>query len=56
LLVVVVGVLYAPNFQAASFWGVFCVAFWFGVCLVEVVVVQANFDVSCDWLTAGCGW
>jgi hypothetical protein len=22
----------------------------------EVVVVQANFDVGCGWLTAGCGW
>jgi len=27
---------------------------WFGVCLFEVVVVQANFDVDCGWLTAGC--
>jgi hypothetical protein len=33
----------------------FVFGLWLGVCLVEVVVVQAIFDVACGWLTAGCG-
>jgi hypothetical protein len=31
----------------------FVFALWFEFSLVEVVVVQANFDVACGWLTAG---
>jgi hypothetical protein len=42
-------------FRRLVFGVCFVFAFWFGVCLVEVVVVQRIFDVSCDWLTAGGG-
>jgi hypothetical protein len=54
-LVVVVGALCGKAFFLVVFKVYFWFALWFGVCLVEVVVVEAFFQHGCGTKSIGCG-
>jgi len=54
-LLVVVEVCVQKHFFLVVFWFCFRFALWFGVCLVEVVVVGGFFQHGCGKKPIGCG-